>query len=311
MRFNIRIDAIWRAPLLVVGATPQNCYVILGDDGMHFRFGWGFNRTIPYDQVAAIFPRSWPILYGVGVRSNLRGVIGLTGSFHDVVEVRLKKRAGNWAVIYPVDRIAVSLEEPEEFIAELSLRTGLAEPPDINALTKPTRRPTEAKRTADSGQRTADNGQSSVVSGQSSGKANGAKAVKKAPARKASSRKRPVASAGPKQNGAYPKPPAAAKASPARAAGKKTPSASAKANGSVPKPAAPRKAPAAKKTPTASAKASGGKPSAKGGAKPAAKKAAAASAKANGAKAPARKPVARKRTGGLAVRARRPSRRSS
>jgi hypothetical protein len=144
MRFNIRIDSIWRAALILGGATSQNSYVILGDDGMHFRFGLLFNRTIPYDQVAAVFPRSWPFLYGIGWRSNLRGVIGLTGSYHDVVEVRLTKRIGNWAGVFPVDRIAVSLEEPEAFIAEVSARTGLAEPPDVSALAKPRRRPSRA-----------------------------------------------------------------------------------------------------------------------------------------------------------------------
>jgi len=152
MRFNIRIDAVWRWALWPGGATPQNSYVILGDDGMHFRFGLLFNRTIPYDQVAAVFPRSWPFLYGVGWRSNLRGVIGLTGSYHDVVEVRLTKRIGNWAGVFPVDRIAVSLEEPEAFIAELSARASLAEPPDMSALAKPRRRPPRAKPSAVSGQ---------------------------------------------------------------------------------------------------------------------------------------------------------------
>jgi len=141
MRFNIRIDSIWRAGLILGGATSQNSYVILGDDGMHFRFGLLFNRTVPYDMVSAVFPRSWPFLYGIGWRPNLRGVLGLTGSYHDVVEVRMKKRIGNWAAVFPVDRIAVSLEEPEAFIAELSARTGLAEPSDMSALAKPRRRP--------------------------------------------------------------------------------------------------------------------------------------------------------------------------
>ena len=154
MRFNIRIDTIWRAGLVLGGATSQNSYVILGDDGMHFRFGLLFNRTIPYDQVAAVFPRSWPFLYGIGVRPNLRGVIGLTGSYHDVVEVRMKQRIGNWLGVFPCDRIAVSLEEPEAFIEELSRRTGLAEPPDINALSRPKRQPTKpTKGAGNSGQR--------------------------------------------------------------------------------------------------------------------------------------------------------------
>lgn len=129
MRFNIRIDSIWRAGLILGGATSQNSYVILGDDGMHFRFGLLFNRTIPYDQVAAVFPRSWPLLYGIGWRSNLRGVIGLTGSYHDVVEVRLKRRIARAWGVFPVDRIGVSLEEPERFIYELEQRLTLTAPP--------------------------------------------------------------------------------------------------------------------------------------------------------------------------------------
>jgi hypothetical protein len=108
MRFNIRIDRVWRWLLLPGGATEQNSYVMLGDDGMHFRFGLLFNRTVPYDNVAGVFARSWPFHYGIGWRSNLRSVIGLTGSYRDVVEVRLKERIGNW--------IAVSLEDLENFI---------------------------------------------------------------------------------------------------------------------------------------------------------------------------------------------------
>ena len=121
---------------------------MLGDDGMHFRFGFAFNRTVPYELVAAVFPRSWPLLNG-SWRSNLRGVLGLTGSYHDVVEVRLQKRIDNWAGVFPVDRIAVSLEEPEAFIEELSRRAGLAEPKDVSALAKPRRSPQRPKRVAD------------------------------------------------------------------------------------------------------------------------------------------------------------------
>ncbi len=141
MRFNIRIDPVWRWLLIPGGATDQNSYVFLGDDGMHFRFGFAFNRTVPYELVDAVFPRSWPFLYGIGWRSNLRGVIGLTGSYHDVVEVRLKERIGNWAGVFPVDRIAVSLEEPENFIAEVSARAGLNGEPEASARAKPARKP--------------------------------------------------------------------------------------------------------------------------------------------------------------------------
>jgi hypothetical protein len=149
MKFPIRIDAIWRGPLLAAAVTPGNAYVTLNDEGVHFRFGPLFDRTIPYDQIANVFPRSWPIIYGIGLRSNLRGVIGLIGSYDDVVEVRLTKRIRNWVLLFPCDRISVSLEEPERFVEELSKRIGL-EPEDIQPLAKPRRSPKPPKRAAQS-----------------------------------------------------------------------------------------------------------------------------------------------------------------
>lgn len=127
MRFHIRIDPVWRALLLVGGATRETSFVELTDDGVRFRFGLLFDRLIPYDEIKTVFSRSWPFLYGIGWRSNLRGVIGLVGSYHDVVEVRLKRRIGRAWGLFPMDRICVSLEEPERFVYELEQRT--APPP--------------------------------------------------------------------------------------------------------------------------------------------------------------------------------------
>jgi hypothetical protein len=127
VRFAIRVDAIWKVPLLAGGATRDNSYVELTEKGVRFRFGLLFDRTIPYTDVKTVFPRSWPFYYGIGWRTNLRGVIGLVGSYHDVVEVRLKGRTGRAWGIFPMDRICVSVEEPERVISELEAR--LAAPP--------------------------------------------------------------------------------------------------------------------------------------------------------------------------------------
>lgn len=127
MIFKIRVDAIWKAPLFLGGATTENSYVELGEGAIRFRFGILFDRAVGYDNVRAVFPRSWPFLYGIGWRTNLRGVIGLVGSYHDVVEVRLTRRIGRAWGLFPVDRICVSLEEPERFVLELERR--LAGPP--------------------------------------------------------------------------------------------------------------------------------------------------------------------------------------
>jgi DNA-binding protein HU-beta len=272
MRFNIRIDAIWRAPLLLAGATPQNCYVFLGEDGMHFRFGLLFNRTVPYDQVTAVRTRSWPLLLGVGARSDFRGVIGLTGSYHDVVEVSFKERLRNWAGVFPVDRIAVSMEEPEAFIGELAERSALAGPNGNTPRPEPTK---TSPAGATPGAATQGRGEARPPStpsrvGATRGAATGGRG--EARPRNARSRKTPTQKT----------PPASAKANGARAA-----AAPAKAAKTVAKKAAatPRK----------------------NGAKPA-KKAPAASAKANVAKAPSRKPAARKRPPAAARRPARPRR---
>jgi len=197
MRFPIRIDAIWRAPLLAGGATARNSYVALTDEGVHFRFGLLFNRTIPYEQVNAAFPRSWPLLYGVGWRSNLRGVIGLIGSYHDVVEVRLKTRSRAWALIFPCDRIAVSLEDPERFVEALSERLGKPVPADVSALARPRRSPQRAKVLTPNPSPERGRGDTKAAPKAATGaaKANGSKAASppKAAPRKAAAARKPAA----------------------------------------------------------------------------------------------------------------------
>jgi hypothetical protein len=119
MRFPIRIDGIWRAPMLVGGATKQTSYVDVGEEEVTVRFGYLFNRTIPKSEILGAAPRRWPLWYGLGWRSNLRGVIGLVGSYENVVEMKLATRGRAWGV-FPCDRIAVSLEDPEGFIAAVT-----------------------------------------------------------------------------------------------------------------------------------------------------------------------------------------------
>jgi hypothetical protein len=119
MRFPIRVDPWWRPLLLAGGATRDNSYVEVTDDRVSFRFGFFFRRAFSRDEIEGASLRHWPIWMGVGWRSNLRGVIGLIGSYRGVVEVRLKGRSRVWA-LFPCDRIAASLEDPEGFIEALS-----------------------------------------------------------------------------------------------------------------------------------------------------------------------------------------------
>jgi hypothetical protein len=53
-------------------------------------------------------------------RTNMRGLIGLIGSYEGVVEVKPRGPIRSWVGIFPCQRIAVSLEDPDAFIAAIS-----------------------------------------------------------------------------------------------------------------------------------------------------------------------------------------------
>ncbi|MGH8631449.1 MAG: hypothetical protein ACREU7_11895, partial [Burkholderiales bacterium] len=101
--------------------------------------------TVPRSEIAGAARRNWPVWYGIGWRSDLRGVIGLTGSFQNVVEVRLKNRVRAWGV-FPCDRIAVSLEDPDAFIAAVSLSPATAATPAPKSARKMSARPKAAAK---------------------------------------------------------------------------------------------------------------------------------------------------------------------
>lgn len=138
MRFAIRIDPVWRPLLLLGGATRENSYVEVTEERVTFAFGLLFLRTFPRSEVAGVESRHWPLLMGIGWRSDLRGTIGLIGSYEGVVEVRLAHRSRAW-LVFPCDRICVSLEDPNGFMGALSKGPAPEEP---------VARPTEGRRRA-------------------------------------------------------------------------------------------------------------------------------------------------------------------
>ena len=120
-RFPIRRDPWWAPLLLLFDATPGRSYVELADDGLVARFGWLFHHSFPLADIEGAGRRSWPLLYGIGWRSNLFGVIGLIGSRGNVVEVRLRRRRWIWMLLpLSCNRLAVSLEDPEAFLEALA-----------------------------------------------------------------------------------------------------------------------------------------------------------------------------------------------
>ena len=117
--YRIRLDAVWRPLLLIFGGIQSNSFVDVTDEVVHFHFGFLFDRTVPRSDVESVSARSWPLWMGIGWRTNLRGMVALIGSYENVVEVKTRSKHRLWGVLR-WDRIAVSLENPEGFVAELS-----------------------------------------------------------------------------------------------------------------------------------------------------------------------------------------------
>jgi hypothetical protein len=124
-RFLIR-RAWWLRPLLLlVGLTNDaNSYVAIEGERLRVRFGWFFNQTFPLSAIEGVAPMRWPWYHGLGWRTNLVGLVGWVASLRGVVQIRfLERQRVGW--IIPLvklrcDRLAVSLEEPEAFIAALN-----------------------------------------------------------------------------------------------------------------------------------------------------------------------------------------------
>jgi hypothetical protein len=123
-RFLIR-RALLLVPLLwVVGfARDANSYLAIEGDHLRVRFGWHFNERFPIAAIESVAPTRWPWYYGLGWRGNFNGTIGLVASFQGVVEIRFREDmrvAMLPFLMVRCDRLAVSLEEPEQFMAKLS-----------------------------------------------------------------------------------------------------------------------------------------------------------------------------------------------
>lgn len=142
--FPMKIDAAWRIPMALIGATPSSSYAEVTDDNVRFRCGLAFDRTIPRDEIAGVDQRGWPWWMGIGLRTNLRGLIGLIGSTDGVVEVLLRTRSRAWGV-FPCNRIAISVQDPEGLVAAIESEPEAAARP-ARATTSHTRKPTTRAR---------------------------------------------------------------------------------------------------------------------------------------------------------------------
>jgi hypothetical protein len=116
----MRVDPMWRPLVLIGGSTRENSYVEFDDKDVTFCFGVLFAHTVPRSQIKSIRRRDWPMWIGVGWRTDFFRTVGLIGSFENVVELELTEPIQFWRFAH-CSRLAISLEQPDEFIAALSV----------------------------------------------------------------------------------------------------------------------------------------------------------------------------------------------
>lgn len=122
MRFAMRLNPLVRPLLLALGGTAERSYVEVTADTVRFRFGWGFDATVPRAAIAGTERGGWPWWGGLGWRLGFGGEVGLIGSLNGVVAVVLRQPLRLRFLSFPLRcrRIYVSLEAPEAFLVALA-----------------------------------------------------------------------------------------------------------------------------------------------------------------------------------------------
>lgn len=118
-RYPVLISPLWRLMLRPFGATPERCFVEVGDEELRVSFGRAFYGTFPLDNVEGASLTDWPVWAGIGPR-YFRGTIGLIGAYVNTVEVRFKEPQ-RMRMLLPVrcKRLLLSMEDPRAFVAAL------------------------------------------------------------------------------------------------------------------------------------------------------------------------------------------------
>lgn len=129
-RFPILVSPFWRALLFPFGVTPERAFAAIDDGELRVSFGRLFDHRFPLEQVEVAVPARWPLWAGIGLRTDFRRTVAFVGAYVNTVEVRFKERQRVRMVVpLPCERLVLSLEDPEGFIAALEKRTATAEAP--------------------------------------------------------------------------------------------------------------------------------------------------------------------------------------
>ena len=121
--FPIARSGMWRAPLLIIGATESRSVATLGDDAVDLLFGIAHVR-VPYANVREVRRRDWSFWLGIGIRIASDKTLGLIGSTEGVVQIALREPTVPGVLFMRWPRnVAVSLDDPDGFIREVEQRS--------------------------------------------------------------------------------------------------------------------------------------------------------------------------------------------
>lgn len=119
-RFTIRYDGLNAKLFPLLGMPQRGAYLELDDDSLRVRLGWGFTAHIPRRSITGARPG--PDVRGITAGAHgWRGSWLVNGSRRGIVNVDVDPPARAWTLAFPIKlrRLAVSLEDPEGFLAAL------------------------------------------------------------------------------------------------------------------------------------------------------------------------------------------------
>ena len=112
--------------LMWLGRNLGEAYVELEDKELRIKLGVLFDEVIPLNDISRVRQSDWPLLGGLGVRSNLRDTVAVVTRPGPVAEISLWRpyRLPVIPRVYWVraQRLLVSPEDLDGFIADLQTR---------------------------------------------------------------------------------------------------------------------------------------------------------------------------------------------
>jgi hypothetical protein len=125
-RFPIKIGMM--GPFLkLIKVNKEAAHVDLAEEELTVTFGY-VGAKIAYDNVEAVEKKGWNILYGLGLRPALGGTLGYISAAGDAVWITLKEaqdlKVGPGSVTMSRTKVAISMEDPDGFVAALEQRRG-------------------------------------------------------------------------------------------------------------------------------------------------------------------------------------------